>query len=116
SDGTKALDATGTFALHGGGFANVTADEVHVQYNSTGVDYSTTNRTLTVNDLSGTLTAPLGTAAAPFVGVNVTGLHADLAGFVRIDGNFSFEKGTTQGGTSIIKVGVSSFHVALGDG
>src|SRR5439155_21460584 len=42
--------------------------------------------------------------------------NAALACFVTLDGDFCFEKGTTQAGTSIIEVGVSAFHLALGDG
>lgn len=117
-DGTRALDASGTLTLDGAGFANATADSVRVQYNNTGTDFSDVahTRTLSVNGVSRELATPLGTPVAPFIGFSVDELHADLAGFVTIAGSFSFEKGFTEAGTSIIKVGVSDFSVALGDG
>ncbi|MET0263637.1 MAG: hypothetical protein ABW223_12110, partial [Rariglobus sp.] len=116
ADRTFAVDASGTFSLSGAGFANVSAQSVRVQYNTTGVNYASTPRTLTVDGVSATLHAAAGTRAAPFVAFSAIGMQADLLGLVRVAGDFSFSKGFSTTGASIVKVAVANFSTSLGDG
>jgi len=90
---------------------------VRVQFNNTGVDFSSSPRNITVGDLNGgTLAMGAGTTTAPLLRLQVTGLQVTIAGGLNLSGNFEFEKTTTQSGRSVIKAAVSNFHVALGDG
>ncbi|MCI0479642.1 hypothetical protein L0Y59_03800, partial [Candidatus Uhrbacteria bacterium] len=88
ADDTMALEASGAFSVTGGGFANVSADNVFVQYNDSGVSY--TGTTLDIDGVDYTfLDLP---ASTDLMGVSVENLAADLAGFVRIGGSFAFLK------------------------
>jgi hypothetical protein len=118
ANGTIALDASGALVLEGAGFAAATAAEVRIQYNNTGVDFSGHDplTTLTVAGVSATLQMGMGTEAAPLARVNVTGLLAELAGLVSVEGNFSFEAGTTAAGIPAVKVAASMVEIYLGDG
>jgi Ca2+-binding RTX toxin-like protein len=117
-DGTIALDASGALVLQGAGFASARASEVRVQFNNTGVDFSSRDpyTTLEVAGVSATLQMGSGTVDTPLARVNVTGLQADLIGLVSVAGNFSFEAGITAGGTPAVKVAASLVEIYLGDG
>ncbi|HEY9248054.1 MAG TPA: hypothetical protein VIO38_02935, partial [Rariglobus sp.] len=117
SNGTIALEAGGALLLQGGGFANASVQSIKVQYNTTGINYSVSNRTLDVNGVTGTLSMVAGSLASPFLGLTAFGLLVDIGGgVIRVGGDFSFSRGVTTTGTSIIKVAVANFSTALGDG
>ncbi len=116
-DGTIALDASGTPVLTGGGFQNLLSiQQIDVEYSTSPTDYVTTNRTITIGDVTGTLRSGPGSAAIPALGVRLLGLTTNLAGLAAVSGNFLFDRGTTAGGTSIIRALVTNFNLTLGDG
>ena len=117
ADGTKALDASGTPVLAGGGFNNISATSVHVQYNDTGTDYQRGQQ----DDHSSTGSAGRSRRApaprpSPLVGVEVFGLQAGLAGLATITADVGFQKGASAAGTPIIKAAVANLGLSFGDG
>src|SRR5262249_48430067 len=116
ANGTKAVEASRGLGLHGAGFENVGADEITIRYNDTGTNFQANPYTLTVNDVTQDLRVPSGTIAAPYLSLFVKRLHANLAGLVAIEGDFSFEKGTSQSGTPIAKAAVNNLETSPGDG
>ena len=92
-----ALQATGAAQFNlGNGFASATATSVAVIYNNTGANVNTT-AAVTIGSVS--VSAPI-VVNNGVTAIAVTGLDAQVAGFVTLTGNFGFKK--TTGGDLII--------------
>lgn len=118
ADGNQALEATGTLVLSGAGFTSVTATDVRVQYNSTTTDYSAltpAEQLISISGVSESLTMGAGSADIPFVGVAVTISSASITGIGDVSGKYSFQRGLTNNGSSVVKVFVEDASVALGN-
>ncbi|WP_169517050.1 LEPR-XLL domain-containing protein, partial [Azohydromonas australica] len=105
SDGTLALEATGSFALDGGNFADVSAQAALLKLNTTGADQS--DRLLTSGGFQYRF-GQLSASSAPVV--NVTGLKALVGGSLAVSGNFAFERDATSGA---LEMNSSSASVSL---
>ena len=124
TDGTMALDASGTPEIVLGSFASVTASSVTVEYNSSTTDYSA-GQTITVGGVSATLASPAATVSGTppvttaYAAVTVTGFDATILNFVTITGNFGFQDDAAglevvaNGASAVLSAG--SFKVGVTD-
>ena len=104
-----ALQATGSAQFDlGNGFANATATSVAVIYNNTGANVNTT-ASVTVGSVA--VNAPIKVNTG-VTAIAVTGLNAQIAGFVTITGDFGFKK--TTGGDLIIASSNASALLSVG--
>ncbi|MFT6434600.1 MAG: hypothetical protein ACJAVI_002649, partial [Candidatus Azotimanducaceae bacterium] len=84
SSNTLAMSVSGSVLFQGDNFANATATSVAVKFNDTGSDR---NEFISINGVDATLDALDGVSS-----ISITGLQADISGFLTFGGNFAFEQ------------------------
>jgi hypothetical protein len=119
------LGPSGALVLTGAGFNGVTFNDVKVQYNNSAADYSVTNLDLDIDGVTASLTMGSG-SPQPLIGVRVIGLQAGIDGVGTITGRdaaglsvmnaFTFQRGPTDDGRTVVKVLVENVGISLGSG
>ncbi len=109
TDNTYQLEASGSFYVNGGGFANVSATSALLRLNTTGS--AQTQQVVQVGSISRTLSA-MGATADPVL--NVTGLQARIGESLQVSGNLSFERDATTGNLEVVASSASA-SVRVGD-
>jgi hypothetical protein len=97
-DGGFGLDASGTPNIRLAGLTDVKADRLRFGWNSTG---AAIKGTLTVGELSVPMNLGAGTKGSPYAVVVAEGFIGRLGSFLKISGDFAFQRTGTAGGGDI---------------
>ncbi|MCG8549230.1 MAG: hypothetical protein MI799_02375, partial [Desulfobacterales bacterium] len=109
SDGTRAIEASGSVLFQGAAFADFSAESARLVLNNTGQDL--TGVALGTNTISYTFSDLPASDGIARVGIG--NLTAELGGFIRISGDFLFEK-ILDGADTRIVAGANDAAVFLG--
>jgi hypothetical protein len=101
-DGGVAFDGSGTPTIRLSGLVEATAQRLRFGWNSTGTVLS---EVLSVGELSAPLELAIGTPASPHVVVIAEGFSGSLGQFLKVSGDFAFQRsGSATGGDLTVAV------------